>query len=105
MCRMAASTSTPSEELISPIADLAVGIAGCFVRVQVVDKDKIRHISSKDIYKALWVVADAARTTIDMDAWDRDRSKLEDFASKLPLGAAVIIENFEVCEHTNKRWV
>jgi hypothetical protein len=100
---MAASSSSPPEELISPIADLAVGIAGCVVCVQVVDEDEIRSITSKDIYKGLWVVADAKGTTIDVDAWDRDRSKLEELASKLSLGATVIIEGFQVREQTNKR--
>jgi hypothetical protein len=102
---MAASSSIPSTEIISPLADLAVGIAGCVIRVQVVDEDEIRNISSKDIYKALWVVADAQGTTIDVDASERDRSRLENLASKLSLGATVIIEGFQVREQTNKRHV
>jgi hypothetical protein len=102
---MAASSSVPSKEIISPLAHLAVGISGCVIRIQVVDEDEIRNISSKDIYKALWVVADAQGTTIDVDAWERDRSRLEDLASELSLGVTVIIEGFQVREQTNKMYV
>lgn len=89
---------------LTPIASLAVGIAGCLVRVQVIDEDSIRRIEKADTYKALWVVADADGTTIDMDAWNKDRSKLEELVAKLPLGATVIIKGFSVQEQTKKRW-
>jgi hypothetical protein len=85
---------------VTPIASLAVGIVGCWVCVQVIDEDSIRHIEKADTYKALWVVADAAGTAINMDAWNKDQSKLEELVAKLPLGGTVIIDGF----HVQKKW-
>lgn len=99
----AAPVNQKAARSVTPIAALAVGIAGCRVRVHVIDEDSIRHIEKCNTYKALWVVADADGTAIDMDAWNRDRSKLEELVAKLPLGATVIIDGFHVQEQTKKR--
>jgi hypothetical protein len=100
---IATAGNQEAAQSVTPIAALAVGIAGCWVRVHVIDEDAMCHIEKGGTYKALWVVADADGTAIDMDAWNRDRSKLEGLVAKLLLGATIVIDGFHVQEQIKKR--
>jgi hypothetical protein len=92
-----------AERAYYKLSQLYVGVAGCPVLVRVEEADPIKYIDKISVFKGVWVVMDQDGGKADVDFLHKDEEEVRKWATKLPPGRVVVMEDFRVLDQKSLR--